>query len=107
MRELEEELREALARIEPPGGFAERVLARTHPRVSARPWYARYGAVAAMIAVTCGLAVVGYQRHVDQERARKLVFALNLTAAKLASIQQRLKTAAPVVRIAQPQGEEL
>lgn len=106
MRELEEELKQALTRVEPPEGFAERVLARTG-RVGIRPWYLRYGAIAGMIAVCCGLAIVGYQRHLEQERARKLVFALNLTAAKLASIQHRLKVAAPVVRIGQPQREEL
>jgi len=106
MRELEEELREALARVAPPGGFAERVLART-ARAGGRPWYTRYAAAAAIAAVCCGLAVAGYQRHLDQERARKLVFALNLTAEKLSTIQHRLQTAAPVVRIELPQREEL
>ena len=106
MRELEEELREVLARVEPPGGFAERVLARA-ARTGARPWYMRYGAAAAIAAVCCGLAATGYQRHLEQERARKLVFALTLTAQKLAGIQHRLQTAAPVVRIDRAQREEL
>jgi len=111
MRDMEEQLREAMARVQPPDGFAARVMARTahQPR---RPWYARYGAIAAVIVLACSLFAGLYVRHVRQQEAaeqaqRQLTFALRLTAEKLAVIHNRLKVSAPIVRIDRQEREQL
>ncbi|HZU24469.1 MAG TPA: hypothetical protein VFA04_03050 [Bryobacteraceae bacterium] len=110
MREVEQELKRALARVDAPEGFAERVLARTvaQPR-RAQAWYMRCAGIAAMIALAFA-GMLGYQRHVRQERAeqaQKLVFALHLTAAKLASIDHRLRDSSSTVHIGEHAREDL
>jgi hypothetical protein len=110
MREMEEELKRALARVEPPDGFAERVLARTAVGTRGRHWYMRYGAIAATVALVFSGALA-YQRHVEQQRAqdaqKKLVFALHLTAEKLTAINNRLRESSSTVRIGEPTREDL
>lgn len=108
MREMEEELRRALARVDAPDGFAGRVLARVSMQAQVRPWYLRYGPIAAMVALAVSGTLV-YDRHVQQERtenAQKLAFALHLTAEKLAAINHRLKSSSPTVRVTETHERE-
>ncbi|HZP17663.1 MAG TPA: hypothetical protein VFB00_06850 [Terriglobales bacterium] len=112
MSDMERDLREALRRVEPPEGFAGRVLARTAQQARPRPWYATYGAIAAAIVLVCSLFIGQYVRHERQKQEaaqaqRQLTFALRLTAEKLAVIHQRLKVSAPVVRVEREQRREL
>lgn len=110
MREMEEELRRALARVEPPDGFADRVLARTAAQPRIGHWYMRYAAIAATVALAFSGALA-YQRHLEQQRAeetqKKLVFALHLTASKLAAIDHRLRESSSTVRIGEHTREDL
>jgi hypothetical protein len=86
---LENDLKSALARREPPAGFAERVMARV-PQGRKRParphaWIA--AAAAALIAILGGSAFE-YQRaqklRLDGERAKaELVLALEIASQKL------------------------
>jgi hypothetical protein len=93
---LEQELKKALRRVEPPAGFAERVLARAAKekaepaRVRVRwPWF---GMMGMRWAVTCALCVViagsamvyQHERNEKGERAKQeLMLALRITSSKL------------------------
>jgi len=109
MREMEEELKRALARVEPPDGFADRVMARTTTG-RRQSWHRWYGAIAATMALVFTGEVV-YQRHLEHVRAedaqKQLVFALHLTAEKLAAINHRLKVSSSTVRVSRAEREEL
>jgi hypothetical protein len=87
MTPLDKELKSALARREPPAGFADRVLARVPAgrRRWSHSWLA--AAAAALIAIVGGGAYE-HQRteqiRREGERARaELVFALELASEKL------------------------
>lgn len=101
MKRLEEELRNALSREDPPEGFAERVLAeaaRTAPSVWRRLFampilrWAMAGAVCLMLAV----AGIEY-KQARQEQARgeaakeQLMQALHITASKLQLAQEKVQ----------------
>lgn len=121
MKPLDDELRNALKRVEPPPGFAGRVMARveqlaeeraraaTKPVRSRSPWsplswFGRrmsvsFGAVAAMAAVV--LLAVGmalWQQHrIEQERREgeaaraQLIEALRVTSAKLNHVRSKVR----------------
>jgi len=82
---LEDELRAALRREEPPPGFAERVVARARirkPGSVLRPRLAWALAMAAMLAILFG--VTAELRQKKAERAgRDAVIALRIAAEKL------------------------
>jgi hypothetical protein len=100
MKPFDEELKNALRRVEPPDGFAERVMARTRTEARParglaerlrglfRPWPVRW---ATALAVTCLLLVIGtstYQKHeqrrIEGEMAGKQArLALRIASAKL------------------------
>ena len=96
MHGFEDELRSALARREPPDGFAGRVMDRLpnqrHGPAFRTPWRAAAAAV--------GIAMLGggayeYQRaeklRREGERARsELVFALELTSARLQATKAKV-----------------
>lgn len=97
MNRLEEELKKALRRVEPPEGLAGRVLARaanesqshtTQPRA----WFGWLGASSMRWAAACALCVVlatsGLLYHREQTRKgeeakEQLMLALRITGNKL------------------------
>ena len=101
MNRLENELRNAMKRDEPPEGFAERVLARTAETRQAlpisifrRPTF-RWALAGAMCVL---LAVAGIEyRQAKQEQARgedakaQLMLALRITANKLQLAQEKVQ----------------
>ena len=95
MHGFEDELKSALARREPPAGFASRVMDRL-PAKRRPHFYARWHAIAAAIAVAMlGGGAYEYQRadklRREGERARsELVFALELTSARLQATKAKV-----------------
>ncbi len=104
---FEDELREALRRVEPPEGFSSRVLARVAREMSRPSWRDRLrGSLAAprwrwAAAAACGLALIGgveYQREMDRrakaERAKEqMLLALEITAEQLHVAQRSVQRA--------------
>ena len=98
MSRLEDELRLALSRREPPPGFAERVLARARARQTQpqRPplfqwrWLA---AVAALVVVAAGLHFFEERRRrrEGEQAKQQVMLALQLTGSKLRYAQERLQ----------------
>jgi hypothetical protein len=88
MREIEDELRSALRRLEPPAGFAHRVLARIRPTGAGRhrSW------VAAAIAAGLLLSLGGfeYRQYEGRKAKRELVLALKIAGSKLSIAQERI-----------------
>jgi hypothetical protein len=97
MNRFDEDLREALRRRQPPGGFAEGVLARVReseaPRKPSFPWRWIAAAAAAVLFLTVGLSVYReHLRRVEGEQAKEQVmFALRLTGSKLRGIQEHVQ----------------
>ena len=94
MNHMEDELRQALRRVEPPPGFADRVMARVPSRKKAWPrnWMA---AAAAILVAVLGAGSWEYQRGRDQriaaEQAKaELIFALELTSSKLQATRSKV-----------------
>ena len=103
---LEDELRTALERIEPPEGFAARVVARARlqdlarsdrparpsARATGRSWFVVLAAAASLtVATSSGLFFLEQQKRADAERARGLALqALRLASAELRQIQSRV-----------------
>ena len=106
---LERELRQALRPVDPPAGFADRVIARAHDEAAAQPKRARIlmfpqlrsriwvpSAIAAMLLV----GVVGEQAHERMEQRRKaeeaqrqFETALQVTDRALEHTRQQLQRA--------------
>ena len=91
---LENELRSALRRREPPEGFAARVLARAQsPRSSMKIRAGRWLWAGAAIAATVTLVAVPAARRHRAEGAlagRRAVVALRITAEKLNGVRSRV-----------------
>lgn len=104
MRNMDDELRNALRREDPPQGFADRVLQRAalgevQPRPATRAdWpFMRLAAAAAIVAALAG----GFQyRAVVQEREERIrgeaakeqvIQALRLAGSKLQLVQSKVK----------------
>ncbi|MCX6621111.1 MAG: hypothetical protein NTY38_08525 [Acidobacteria bacterium] len=89
MRPFEDELRNALKPVEPPPGFAERVMARVEARRT-RPRY-RWAAIAAVLLLTAGL---GYRQHVQRQRAleakEQLMLGLRIAGSRLREIRSQI-----------------
>lgn len=98
---FDEQLRQALARVEPPEGFTDRVLAKV-PRHPMRHRLL-YGAIAAGLAVLAAFGTVEHNRSETRRRAqnteRQIVFALALAADKLDQVNARLRHSASHVQI--------
>jgi hypothetical protein len=103
MNELDDLLRDALQRREPPPGFAERVMARVPRRPPVFVWWRQMAAIAALLVVTVSSAM--YERHREMERRRaeqashELIFALRFTAARLEHVRYRVEKSSPVVKV--------
>jgi hypothetical protein len=101
MKHLEDELRKALRRKQPPEGFAERVLSKTEatPRSLGFNVFARHSLRWALAGVICFLLLaVGIRyRQAKEEYARgeaaktQLMLALRITADKLQFAQLKIQ----------------
>jgi hypothetical protein len=106
MSQFEENLKRALQRVDPPAGFAERVLARAaeadREKPKSVPLWARFFGMgglrwAAACAVCVVLAASGalYEHDVQRRRGEaakeQLMLALRITGSKLQIAQQSLQ----------------
>jgi hypothetical protein len=89
MRPFEDELRNALKPVAPPAGFTGRVMARVEVRRT-RPRF-RWVAIAALLLLTAGL---GYQQHVERQRAieakEQLMVGLRIAGQQLREIRSQI-----------------
>ena len=103
MNELDDLLRDALQRREPPPGFAERVMARVPRRPPVFVWWRQMAAIAALLVVTVSSAM--YERHREMERRRaeqagqELIFALRFTAARLEHVKYRVARSSAALKV--------
>jgi len=93
---LEDQLRCALRRPEPPAGFAERVLARAAVQTEAptRPWWRIPGirlAWVAACALLVGLAGAGYRQWQGEMAKRKTLLALAAAGGEMRTAQMRVR----------------
>lgn len=101
---LEQELKKALRRTDPPAGFAERVLARAAKeetkRVPERRRFHWFGMSGLRLAVTCALCLIvaasglmyQHERHEQGEQAKEqLMLALRITSSKLELANQGIR----------------
>jgi UDP-N-acetylmuramyl pentapeptide synthase len=90
MSRLDDELKNALRREEPPPGFAGRVMARVETKRPSRPWWA--AAIAAAVLLAAGVEFE-HQRRVraEGEQAReRVMLALQITGSKLQFIKEKI-----------------
>ncbi|MGA7239795.1 MAG: hypothetical protein WBY44_29215 [Bryobacteraceae bacterium] len=85
MNDLEDQLRRAFEREDPPEGFADRVIERTR----ARRGMARWMATAAAVLVLAG-AGYGYRWQQGEKAKREVLLAFRITSAKLNHIQTQV-----------------
>ena len=101
MKRLEDELRNAMRREEPPEGFAERVLAQAAATkqsvwAGAFAWRRLRWALAGALCLALVVAGIEY-RQAQEERARgeaakeQLMLALRITAGKLQFVQSKIQ----------------
>ncbi len=99
MNRLEDELRKTLQRVEPPAGFAERVMARAANQERSRekatwPWLDLFRNRGLQWAATCALCLAiatggivyhheEVRRAQGEEAKQQLMLALRITASKL------------------------
>lgn len=100
---FEQQLRQALCHLDPPEGFAERVLDKvSRERSERRIWY---GSVAAGLALMLSLGGLALDHREQRRRAelteRQVVFALSLAAEKVDHVSTRLQRSAPHLEIVQ------
>lgn len=88
---LEDELRKALARENPPAGFADRVTGRKRKVLEMPRWYA--AAVAAALLIATGGAY-GFRRHQGIEAKREVMLAMRITSQKLNHVQAAVRESA-------------
>lgn len=98
---MDEELRRALCRVEPPAGFADRVLQRasTKPPQAAKPEVTmaplRWAIAATLVAALSGGAWYRAEerrreRHEGEEAKRQVLLSLNIAGTKLRSVQLQI-----------------
>jgi hypothetical protein len=92
MMPAEDELRRALRRVEPPSGFADRVIAMAASGVAPRRarlsgWAAARLAAAAVLAVAIAGGVIWYRgeqrRQAGEEARRQVLLSLRIAGEKL------------------------
>jgi hypothetical protein len=89
MDPLEQQLQEALARIDAPAGFAARVSAAARPPVWRSPALA---AGLMLLAVGGGFA---WREHQGQVAKEQVMTAMRITAGKLNRIQSQIREVKP------------
>lgn len=90
MDRLEESLKSALARKEPPPGFAGRVAARAAATRAPRSFAPRWVAAAAVVVMAVGSGVA-YRRHQGEMAKEQVMQAMKITAVKLHRIQAHVQ----------------
>ena len=90
MSRLDDELKIALRRADPPPGFAARVLAQAESRRSRMRWWT--GAIAAALLLAGGLEFERERRiRAEGEQAKQQVLlALRITGSKLQFIKEKI-----------------
>ena len=90
MSRLDDELKHALRRVDPPAGFAGRVLAQVESRRNVRRWWT--AAIAAGLMLAGGLELERERRiRVQGEQAKEQVMlALRITSSKLQFIKEKI-----------------
>lgn len=98
---FDQDLRRALSRVEPPEGFAERVIASLpHRHAGGRYWLGAAAAGLALLFMAGGLEQNHRVHRLQAERTqREVVFALSLAAEKLDHVNARLQRSAPDLTI--------
>jgi type VI protein secretion system component VasF len=94
MTPFDADLKKALARVEPPDGFTERLATRIAalPPRRRTPVYWRWAAVAAAAAVLFSGVSYEHERQMRGEAAKeKLLLAMRITSSKLQQAQQRIE----------------
>jgi len=100
MNRLENELRNAMKREEPPEGFAERVLAQAAEKKNSRitifmPLFSRWALAGAMCLLLAAGGVEYRQAKNEQARGEaakaQLMLALRITADKLQLAQEKVR----------------
>ena len=87
---LEKHLRDALARKEPPDGFAAKVgAAAGRPAGTGWRGWAVQGLAAALVLVVAG--GLAYRRHEGEAAKEQVMQAMRITASKLNRIQARVR----------------
>jgi hypothetical protein len=84
---LEEELKRALSREEPPADFAERTIARARRRTVS--WVPRWIAAAAAIVVLCG-GGYGYRWRQGTAAKAEVMLAMKIAGSKVNHIQTQV-----------------
>ena len=90
MDPLEQQLRQALARTDPPEGFAGRVIAKTAQRRAFPRWLAT---AAAVVVIASGAEAWRYYQGMQAKE--QVMLAMRVTAAQLNEIQIRVKEVRP------------
>ena len=93
MNWIEDELRVALQRREPPDGFAQRVIGRAR---RPRPQW-RFAAIAAAILLILGVGLFRYREAAAERRngevaREQLVLAIQIAAGKLETVKYRINS---------------
>lgn len=90
MSDLENQLRQSLARRQPPAGFEGRVLRRLPPETRGHaPWMRWAAAMAAVLVMTIG--GIRYQQYRKAEQAtQQLMLALEIAAEKIAFVEKKV-----------------
>jgi hypothetical protein len=97
MKHFEDELRSALRRVEPPEGFARRVMERldfdsdrrTVPPRGQRIWWTRWAAAAAVVILATGLVLYRRRRAGEAARAETLM-ALRIASRQFNGVLKRV-----------------
>ena len=90
MDRLEESLKSALARKDPPPGFAAQVAARAAANGRGRSYTPRWVAAAAVVVMAVGSGVA-YRRHQGEMAKEQVMQAMKITAVKLHRIQSHVQ----------------
>lgn len=105
MNRLEEELKKALRQVEPPTGFAERVLARVASAkekkkarrlwvlewMEASTWRWAAACVLCVVLATSGILYRGERQRKGEEAKEQLMLALRITSSKLQIAAQSIR----------------
>ncbi len=91
MDRLEESLKSALARKEPPGGFAQRVAARAAAPPRAAAWVPQRWIAAAAVVVMAVGGGMAYRQHQGEMAKEQVMQAMKITAVKLHRIQAHVQ----------------